>query len=198
MRAAHDQAREAFRRAGEESHAAALERAGKLAALRLSIAERSESLIAEAHDPQHVREQVEGLLVALAETEAELGRGLGPERGPAPPDGVEEPEQEAVGPEEASEPEAEEPDGLDVNGNGPASDGPFMRWRRGRHDGRLLALMRMAVGGMTRKQIARELDPTLPEEEREALLDDVFGRPDRARRRRSAVQPGVTARTSKS
>src|SRR4051812_46540209 len=203
MRAAHDQAQDAFRRAGHESHAAAVERAGKLAALRLSIAERSESLIAEADDPQHVREQVEGLLLALAETEAELQRGLGPERVPAPPDGIGEPEPAALSPEESAadgvqpaEPEeAEEPD---LNGNGAASSGPFTRWRRGRRDARLLALMRMAVGGMTRDQMARELDPALPQEEREALLDDVFGRPDRARRRRSAVQPDVVTRTPKS
>src|SRR5256885_7215645 len=60
---------------------------------------------------------------------------------------------------------------------------PISRWRRGRHDARLLALMRMAVGGMTREQIARELDPALPQEEREALLDDVFGRPRSEERR---------------
>jgi hypothetical protein len=200
MRAAHEEAREAFRQAGEESHAAALERARQLAALRLSIAERSESLIAEADDPQHVREQVEGLLLALAETEAELERGLGPERMPAPPDGIEE-EPMAPGPEEPAadsrQPAEPESDGAEPNGNGAASDGPFTRWRRGRHDARLLALMRMAVGGMTREQIARELDPALPQEEREALLDDVFGRPDRARRRRSAVQPDVVTRTPK-
>jgi len=80
MAAAHDEARDAFRAAADAARGVAHERAGVLAALRESIAARSESLIAEADDPQHVREQVESLLMALAETEALLTTGIGPER----------------------------------------------------------------------------------------------------------------------
>jgi hypothetical protein len=37
--------------------------------------------------------------------------------------------------------------------------------------------MRMAVGGMTREELDRELDAVLGPEERTELLDDVFGTP---------------------
>jgi hypothetical protein len=39
----------------------------------------------------------------------------------------------------------------------------------------------MAVGGMTREQLEQELDPALPPDERETLLDDVFGAPHKVR-----------------
>src|SRR4051812_14668905 len=71
---AYEQAKDAFKEAAADARAAADERAARLAAMRRTIAERSELLIAEADVPDQVREQVEALLVALAETEAALAR----------------------------------------------------------------------------------------------------------------------------
>jgi hypothetical protein len=73
---------------------------------------------------------------------------------------------------------------------------PFSRWSHGRHSGQLLALLRMAVGGVTREQLEHELDAALPPDEREALLDDVFGAPEKARQRDdSNGSQGVPAAT---
>ncbi|MEA2449095.1 MAG: hypothetical protein QOG63_1027 [Thermoleophilaceae bacterium] len=195
LAAAHEEARDAFRMAADAALAVARERAETLAALRHSIADRSESLIAEADDPAHVRDQVESLLVALSETEALLVAGGGV-REPALPEGLEEvagrrPQVAGVEPEPASpaaeasrppepiaEPEARDPSPA-TSDQRPAT--PFSRWTHNRHDGQVLALLRMAVAGVTRTELERELDPALPPEEREALLDDVFGAPEKAR-----------------
>jgi hypothetical protein len=209
---AHDEALDGFKAVADAAREVALERARTLAALRCSIAERCESLILEADEPDHVREQVESLLVALSETEALLTAGPGPEREPTLPETLRgyrvvrsgardetayrgrrtaKPEpQPALDPVVAVEPEpASEPaSGTDHHG-----DGPFSRWRQGRMDGQLLALMRMAVGGMTREQIAGALDPALDPREREALLDDVFGRPEKAGQRSDGIGAGRMA-----
>jgi hypothetical protein len=166
---AHEAAREAFQRAAEAAREVALERARTLADMRRSIAERCESLIAEADDPDHVREQIESLLMALAETETLLTAGAGTSREPTPPDAL------TAG---APEPAPEAPAARDPR---PAT--PFARWQRNRHDGQLFALLRMAVGGMTREQLESELDPALGPAEREALLDDVFGAPEKVGQR---------------
>jgi hypothetical protein len=182
LAAAHDEARDAFQAAADAAREFALERVATLTALRQSIAERSESLIAEADDPVHVNEQVEALLLALSETEAAL---LAPGEAwePAPPEGLEPtPEPQAVAepepltePEPMAEPEPDEPATSDPR---PAT--PFGRWANGRRDGQVLALLRMAVAGVTRDELERELDPALPAEEREELLDDVFGAPHKS------------------
>jgi hypothetical protein len=180
---AHDEARAAFQMAADAAREVALERAATLAALRQTIAERSESLIAEADDPVHVHEQVESLLLALSETEAALV-GDGGEREPEAPPGLEVAGRGsqvagAEPPSDPVEPEPAEPDEPASRDPRPAS--PFGRWVHGRHDGQVLALLRMAVAGVTRAELERELDPALPAEEREALLDDVFGAPEKAR-----------------
>jgi hypothetical protein len=196
--AAHGEARDAFRAAADAAREVARERATTLSEMRRSIAERCESLIAEADDPDHVRDQIESLLVALAETEALLTAGGGAEREPAVPDGlaVERtadrgprtagPEPEPAAPAEepfvAAEP-APEAESATSAVRGPRSATPFKHWHSGRHDGQVLALLRLAVAGMTRDQLEHELDPALPEDEREAVLDDVFGAPEKARQR---------------
>jgi hypothetical protein len=201
LAAAHDEARAAFQLAADAAREVAFERAATLAALRDTIAARSESLIAEADDPAHVHEQVESLLMALSETETALlgddgarepeapagleraeGSGQNAEAEPQPEPVVREPE-----PEPEPEPEAEK------------LATPFGKWANGRHDGQVLALLRMAVAGVTREELERELDPALSAEEREALLDDVFGAPEKARQHadgngrngRSAATQGV-------
>jgi hypothetical protein len=166
---AFDDARAAFRAAEEAAREVAVERAAILSELRRSIAERSESLILEADEPGTVRDQVEALLVALAEAETTLHAGPGPQREPEPPVGM-----AARGPRPAEEPEPE-PEPVEE----PAT--PFGRWEAKRQNGQLLALLRMAVGGMTRDQLEHELDPALPPAERETLLDDVFGAPHKVR-----------------
>jgi hypothetical protein len=194
---AHDEALDGFKAVADAAREVALERARTLATLRCSIAERCESLILEADEPDHVREQVESLLLALSETEALLIAGPGPEREPTVPETLRaagswlsgrgaraaEPVSE---PAEERSPAPTEPSAITPEpapGKGDHGDGPFSRWRQGRMDGQLLALMRMAVGGMTREQIAGALDPALDPREREALLDDVFGRPEKAGQR---------------
>jgi len=218
LSAAHDEAHDAFRAATDAAREVASERARTLAALRRSIAERSESLILEADDPQHVREQVEALLVAMAEAEATLVAGGAAVREPRVPEALQgtadrgpqtaeapaEPEPEPVvrepepirdvepEPEPSRAPEAD-PDGPAVRGlrsavSDPAQEpapsrSPFNRWQLHRRDGQVLALLRMAVAGVTREQMEDELEPTLPPAEREALLDDVFGAPEKAGQR---------------
>jgi hypothetical protein len=171
---AHEEARHAFQRAAEAAREVALERARTLAEMRRSIAERCESLIAEADDPDHVREQIESLLMALAETETLLTAGAGATREPTPPAVLRETADRRPQTAERT-PEAEEAP--------PRPATPFGRWQRNRHDSQLFALLRMAVGGMTREQLESELDPALGPAEREALLDDVFGAPEKVGQR---------------
>jgi hypothetical protein len=173
---AFEDARAAFRAAEAAAREVALERAAILEGMRRAIAERSESLIAEADEPEHVREQVEALLVALAETEAILHANPGPEREPEPPAAL---RRAVLAPPPAEEEPLQEEPLEPAPEQAPAT--PFRRWEAKREHGQLLALLRMAVGGMTREQLERELDPALPQEERETLLDDVFGAPHKAR-----------------
>lgn len=212
LRTAFDEACGLFGGASAVANEASAERAGRLAELREAIATRSEILIAEADDPQLVRGQIESLLVALAETEAQLVREAVSAPGPAAPEalradavtelddqprlpepgGAAEPETVDAMPELFAGPSAAdeqaEPDPPDaevlpdagVLAEAPAANGshaPFERWGRNRRAGQRLAVMRMAVGGKTRDEIALELDPALDADDREELLDDVFGRP---------------------
>jgi hypothetical protein len=169
---AFEEARAVYRAAESAAREVAFDRAATLEDLRRTIAERSDSLIIEADEPEHVREQVEALLVALAETERTLRGDPGPLREPAPPPGLPLARRAPRVPAPEAEPAADE---------APAK--PFGRWEAKRHNGQLLALLRMAVGGMTREQLEHELDPALPPAERETLLDDVFGAPHKARQR---------------
>jgi hypothetical protein len=178
---AFEQAQGAYRAAEAAAREVALERAATLEELRRSIAERSQSLVVEADEPAHVREQVEALLEAMAEAEATLRGDPGPAREPEPPAALRPPVREAQ-PAEATAPAPEapaQPEPEPEPEQRPAT--PFGRWEAKRENGQLLALLRMAVAGMTREQLEDELDPALPAAERETLLDDVFGAPHKAR-----------------
>ena len=150
-------------RALAEVHAEARRRIEDLNRMRAQIAARGEAVIAGAHAPAVVREQLEALVIALAHAAELVAREAGLPRGTA------EPEPDAAA---APEPRPEAT---------VAAGSPTPRWERQRIAAMRLEALREAVAGATREELTGRLEPVLGAQATGTLLDDVFGRPAAAR-----------------